>query len=267
MINSIYQSFVVFWLLVRRELLVLSNIWPTVVGSAFVHSSMMALSAGYFMPQMGMNAAMAVPLFLGSFLATGLSLGYACAIDLAYDLQSPRMVLYYYSLPVSFRAVLLGTFCSLMVRMLVVSVPVLIVGLLLINQWALFSISWPATVAMFLLSTGFSALLFLNLSYGCKLAFLLGNAWPRFLSPLFAFGCVFYTWRPIEQHSWYLSRLILCSPMTYCTEGLRSALLGGNEYLSSSICIMVLIFLNICLLMTLPWFIVSAINPVFARGK
>jgi len=259
--------FLVISLLLRRELTVLAQSWQVIAGSTIVFSSMMALSAGYFMPQMGMDSAFAIPLFLGSFLTTCLSLGYTCAIDIGYDLQSPRLALYYYALPVPVWVVIVGLICSLMARMMVVSVPVLLLGLTLIWQWPVFAISWGAAISMVLLCALFNALLFLILAYGCSLSALMGNVWPRFISPLFAFGCVFYTWKPIAAQSWYFSRLMLCSPMTYCCEGLRSALLGGSAYISSSLCIGFLTVLNLCLFLILRRVLVHAINPVVAGGK
>lgn len=259
--------FLVISLLVRRELTVLAQSWQVIAGSTIVFSSMMALSAGYFMPQMGMDSSFAIPLFLGSFVTTCLSLGYTCAIDIGYDLQSPRLALYYYALPVPLWVVMVGVIFSLMLRMMVVSIPVLLLGLTLIGQWHVFVVSWPAALSMVFLCALFNALLFLNLAYGCSLASLMGNVWPRFISPLFAFGCVFYTWKPIAEKAWYFSRVMLCSPMTYCCEGLRSALLGGTAYISSTVCMGVLGIINIGLMVILRFILVRAINPVVAGGK
>jgi len=262
---SFTHSLLVMWLLLRREFIVLAHSWKIVAGSTIVFSLMMALSAGYFMPQMGMPIGLAVPLFLGSFLATCLSLGYTGAIEVGYDLKSPRLAFFYYGLPVSLSVVLLGLMCSSMIRMLIISVPVLCMGLLGINQWHLFSVSWSALIVIMLLCAQFNALLFLSLAYGCSLTALMGNIWPRFLSPLFAFGCVFYTWKPVAQKAWLFSRIMLCSPLTYCCEGLRSALLGGDAYLSSTVCIIVLMILNVALWFVLRRLVIRAVNPVVVR--
>lgn len=255
---------VVASLMLQRELRIIASKWKTIAGSALVYASMIGLSAGYFMPQMGMPITQSLPLFIGSFVITCLSIGYSFAIEAAYDLRSPKVAFYYYALPVSFGTMLASLVSVLMLRMLIVVLPVFFLGFTIVGQWHLFSISWFGAVAMVLLGVQFFALLLLTLAHSCSLESLLGNIWPRFFSPLIAFGCAMYPLQVAIEKAWWLSRIMLLNPLTYCSDGLRSALLGGSHYVSFSFCIAMLLVYNGLLWCALRYVVIRAINPVRA---
>ena len=76
-------------LILWREMLVLAQSWKLVLSSAFIYGCLLSLSAGYFMPAMGMSATLSAPLYVGAFIVNSYSLGYTCAIETAFDLRSP----------------------------------------------------------------------------------------------------------------------------------------------------------------------------------
>lgn len=261
------MTLTVMRLLVQRELYVIAASWRSMVISACVYAAMLALSAGYFMPQLGMPLSQSMVLYLGAFAITALSLGYTCAISIAYDLQAPRLTFYYYALPVDPRAVLAGLVAALMLRIALIAVPVLFFGFFLIGQWHFLVMSYLWLAAMMTLSILFFALLFLLLAYRCPVATLLGNVWPRFLSPLIAFGCLMYPFSTVQKHAWWLSRGMLCNPLTYMLEGLRAAFFGQSNYLALPVCALFLIVTNVILSFLVWGAARRAINPVVPRGR
>jgi len=235
-----------------------------VVGSAVMFACMLALVAGYFMPSMGMQVSLALPLYLGSYVVTCISLGYTCSLNAAYDLRSPRLAYYFYTLPVHGLWIFVSLTIASMVHMFVVALPVLFLGcLLLVGQWALFSISWAAALLVMVLSVQFFVLLFGFLTHWCSIPALLGNAWPRFLSPLIAFGCTLYPFKVAYEQCPRLAFFIALNPVTYMAEGLRGALLGPEwAFFSVWCCILVLLSINVFLSCLGWWAVKRRINPV-----
>ncbi len=264
--NQLREGCIIAGLILRRELLVLINSWKEVASSAFIYASLLSLSSGYFMPAMGMPVALCAPLYVGAFIVNSYSVAYTCVLETAFDLRSPKLVAYYYGLPVPFWMVMGARVLGMMVRILAIGVPVLIFGFIIIGCWEYFSVSWIGLAAMLLLTVQFLTLLFLGLAHWMSLPVLLGNIWPRLLSPMAALGCAMYPFRVAAEKAWWLSRLMLLNPMVYCCEGMRAAFFGNDGYLSMSLCAAVLACVNVALWLFLRRAIVRAINPVMMRG-
>jgi hypothetical protein len=261
----ISESLQVMILLLQRELYVMRGSWRAIMFSALVFSILLACASRYFLPLMGMSEAHIIPLFLGSFIVSCLSIAYACCLEVAYDLRSPQLIRYYSMLPVHFGCIVAAQVLGIMMRIIVIAIPVLVIGLCIVNSWHMLHISVGAVLGMVSLVALFNALFFLILAYWCSIPILLGNVWPRFLSPLFAFGCALYPWRTVAAHSPLFAQVLLYNPMTYCVEGLRSACLGGSDFLSVARCAGVLVGVN-CVLSIALWFVsVWAVNPVRMR--
>lgn len=254
-------------LLLQRELQVLSVSWKQIVSGAVMNSVLLTLSAAYFMPHMGLPEAGIVPLFLGSFVMSCISVGYNGAIDAAYDIRSPRLTAYYATLPVPFASVVCAQVCVLMLRIAIIALPVLVGGLCLVNRWQVFAVAPLGAVLIFFLSILFNALLFLVLAYWCSIPVLLDSVWPRFISPLFCFGCVFYPWGAFAEKAPGISKIMLLSPLTYCIEGLRSALLGDALFIKWQYCAVLLILFAGVLAGLLWRAMLKALNPVQMTRK
>ncbi|MDQ5940886.1 MAG: type transport system permease protein [Candidatus Dependentiae bacterium] len=263
--NQLREGCTIAGLILRRELLALANSWKEVASSAFIYASLISLTAGYFMPAMGMPVALCAPLYAGAFIVNSYSVAYTCAIEVAFDLRSPKLGAYYYGLPVPFWMVMGARVLGMMVRILAIGVPVFILGFIIIGRWEYFSISWVGLVAMLVLTVQYVTLLFLALAHRTPLPVLLGNIWPRLLSPMAALGCAMYPFRVAAEKAWWLSRLMLLNPMVYCCEGMRAAFFGNAGYLNISLCIVVLVCVNTALWLFLRQSIVQAINPVIMR--
>jgi len=264
--NLLRQYAVIVGLLLRRELIELGSSWKMKIASQLVYSSMLAFTAAYFMPRMGMVPEAGVPLFLGSFFAGGMMIGFNYALGVGFDLTSTKRTHYYFALPAPHWVILFGITLSLFVRMILLSLPVLACGLPLLGHFHLYAISWPALFAVLFLGATFNATLFLILAFWLSTNMLMTNVWPRFLAFIFTFGCSMYPWRAIAVKSPQLGYLTLLSPMTYCCEGLRSAMLGTDFYLPVAVCIGVLGVLSVVMSMLLCRAVINRLNPVVARG-
>ncbi len=256
------ESLRIMMLLLAREVCVMMSSWRAIMFSAAVFSLLLACSSRFFLPLMGMAESYVVPLFLGSFIVSCVSIGYSCCLEVAYDLKSPQLIRYYSMLPASFGIVVAAQVISIVMRIVIIAIPVLLGGLCIINKWSILAISPLSILSIVVSSALFNALFFLILAYWCSIPMLLGNVWPRVLSPLFALGCVLYPWRTVVAHSPVFANVLLCNPMTYCIEGLRTACLGGDQFLSLTHCMSVLIGVN-SILSVIVWIVaVRAVKPV-----
>jgi hypothetical protein len=259
------ESVRIMMLLLERELFVMLKSWRATLFSAAMFSVLLACAARFFLPLMGMSEVFVIPLFLGSFIVSCLSIGYSCCLEIAYDLRAPQLIRYYSMLPAHFGFIIAAQVLAIMMRIIVLAIPVLMGGLCIINQWHMLNISGGAVLAIISFAALFNALFFLILAYSCTIQILLGNVWPRFLSPLFAFGCALYPWRTVASHSPIFSLFLLCNPMTYCVEGLRSACLGGEHFISVPHCLGFLMGV-VSILSGVLWAVsIRAVNPVRMR--
>lgn len=240
------QAFTVITLLLKRECVLLRAAWKSIVGSALMYTVLLSLTAGYCMVPGGMNPALAIPLFLGSFVLVCNTVGYSMTLEIAHDVRSSGLMQYYFSLPVSTGVVMLGMLACWVFRLLLIAVPALLLGSTIIGRWELFHVSPVSAVLVLILAATFYSLMFLVLAFWCELKTLLGNIWPRFLSPLFNAGCIFFPWQIVHQKLGVYAYIMLLNPVVYCTEGVRSALLGGT-YIDAWMCIGVLIAVNAAL--------------------
>jgi len=240
----------VFYQLLKREWYVFKgSLVDTMINSLMI-TSFMSLLYGYFLPSLGIEYAYRIPLFIGAMLIFVITIGYNIGMVLAQDLQSTKITMYHFALPLPYWYVLLAYVVSTALKILAVTLPLVSVGLFLIGAYSALSISIGKLALIVFLALIMNALLFLCLGIGLSFEMYLDNIWSRILAPLFTFSACFYTWGRLAQHSRPWSMVVLAGPLTYCAEGLRGAMLGGNDYISFPICVAVIsglsLFLSYC---------------------
>ena len=194
---------------------------------------------GYLFPIFGMAASLIGAVYLGSILNLFVQLGYTLVLKIAFDLESNRFIDYHATLPLPKRWLFGSYIVSHMIEIALVAIPLILGGMLFIPGCvACEQISIIGFIcicfAMFLFITTF----FLMLGFSFSLAWILDNIWPRILVPLWLFSAGLVPFSKL--YAWWpsLGYLFLISPMTYCAEGLRSALLGSSQYIAWYYCIL-----------------------------
>lgn len=236
--NSFLPSFSTLLALTRRDLKVfLYELLGTFIdGMVIVVTE--AVLFGYLMPLMGMPKTTIAPLYIGTMMWVLFFLGENLAIHHVFDLKHNRFIDYQLSLPLGHQYLFAHYVLSFAIKTTIISLPLLYFGITLLGErFQIISFNSMGFIAIYLMSILFIALFFLYLSFAYSFTWFMDNVWPRILSPLWGFGCVFFVWRQAYDISPILGYFFLLNPLTYISEGMRSAIIGGPEFINVWICV------------------------------
>jgi ABC-type polysaccharide/polyol phosphate export permease len=74
------------------------------------------------------------------------------------------------------------------------------------------------------------------------------------MSFLITVGATFYPWYKVLAYSKLIALVMLLNPLTYVCEGMRSVLIGGSDYISWWLCLLVL---GMCTIVASWWMVYS----------
>jgi len=222
-------------LLLREWYILCAHMYDT-LGDGITVSVLHFVALKFFLPAMGMESTWQVPLFLGNLIALCFTVGYLRGFFLTSDIATNQFTQYQLTLPGGGWRVIGAYMWGIALHMLFLIVPVGIIGVSLLAQSIVFHGSIPVTLVMLILIVLFFSTFFLMLGFLLTPEGYMDHAWPRFLGPMFVLGALFFTWYRIATVSPRLALLFLVSPVTYCAEGLRGAVLGSAQYLSTPLC-------------------------------
>ncbi|MCA9770729.1 hypothetical protein KC460_05155 [Candidatus Dependentiae bacterium] len=209
----------------------------------------MTILFGSLLPRMGMNASLIGPMIIGTLIQIGFHKGFTMSLIHLYDLAFNRCIDYYITLPLPKKWVFTRYVISFMIEYSIIAIPLLLFGIILLSpSFTLIKTDIAALIIIYFLSSLFLALLFLYISFAYSLEWVKANIWARRLSWLFLFSSTLFPFKPIAQAFPKLSYLFLISPLTYISEGLRSALIGDNIFIPAWYCIGIVATWNIILM-------------------
>ena len=202
-----------------------------------VIATMQILVIGYFLPILGMPTYLVGPLFIGMITQIVFSAGYNIAFKYANDLHHAKFINYQMALPLPKKWLFAQIILSFMIELMMITLPIIIFGTVILSSaLPLNPPSWILLIFMYLLNLLFYSLLFLQISFSSSYTWFMDNVWARRLTPLFFFGCGYYTWKGLFNFNETIAYLFLLNPVTYVHEGLRSALFGQEHYIPLLIC-------------------------------
>jgi len=195
----------------------------------------------HFLPLMGMPSTEIAAMYIGSVVFVLFFLGENLSIRHVFDLKHERFIDYQLVLPISRPWLFAHYIVSFMIESSIISGLLLTFGLFLLgDKFAVISPDWIGLVIIYILSLLFFGLFFLFLSFVTNFEWFMDNIWPRVLSPLYGFGCTVFIWSKVNELSPWLAKLCLLNPLTYVSEGLRAASIGGPAFIPLWICIPVI---------------------------
>ncbi len=256
-------NFRIFCALIRRDIKVFaSELIDTIIdGIVLVVTEILLYS--HFLPLMGMPSTEIAPMYIGSLVFVLFFLGENLSISHLFDLKYERFIDYQLLLPISRPWLFAHYLVSFIIESSIISGLLLVFGLLLLgNKFAVISPNWFGLVAIYFLSLIFFGLFFLFLAFIAHFEWFMDNVWPRVLSPLYAFGCTVFVWSKVNQLSPWLAKFCLLNPLTYVSEGLRAAAIGGSDFIPLWICITVVSCTIIALFYALMLGIKKTLDPV-----
>lgn len=227
-----------FAALVQRDIKFIINELPTRVIDGAVIAVMQTLVIGYFLPALGMPADLIGPLFIGMITQIVFSASYNIAFRHANDLQHNKFINYQMALPLPKLWLFAQIVLAFMIEIIMMTLPVIVFGsYILSSSLTVNPPSWLLLLLMYILSVLLYSLLFLHLVFNSSYTWFMDNVWARRLTPLFFFGCGYYTWKKLFLFNQTIAYITLMNPITYIHEGLRSALFGQENYLPLALCL------------------------------
>ncbi len=198
---------------------------------------------------------MSTLIFSGNIIIPLMTTAFALMFSLFFDLQGPKYVTYQMTI-LSPRLVLLqrllfGWLLSFTLTILFYPIGKLLLG----TQLDTTNTCWPAVFSMLLVSTLFCTSYHLLAAIYITHPRSINTLWARVNGPMLSLGGLFIPLSIMQQFSAVFGKLIYLNPAIFITEGLRQAIIGGDQFLPLSICMSVLISGSIvCFLVTIRLF-------------
>lgn len=200
---------------------------------------------GYMMQYFGLDANFGVFQCAGILAIVGLFEFFDIAVNLLIDIENDNIFAYHASLACSLPTVLFAYIFAQTFITLVLSLYVLPLGkIVLWNKLALANISWIPLIGLIIVSCLFFAVFALWISSIIKSTEKIGNIWMRTIWPMWMFGGFQFSYASVFSKWPAFSYVMLINPVTYATEGVRSAMLGG-DYLNPWLCMGVLLLFSV----------------------
>lgn len=221
------------------------------------------ITFGYLFPIIGMPPSMIAPVYLGGMLALFMQLGFTLSMKTGFDLTYNRFIDYHITLPLPKRWLFGAYILNNMLEVALITFPLFGIGIFILKpQFNLAHTHWAGLFFTYLLVLAFFSTFYLTLAYTATLNWLLDNAWPRLLVPLWTMSSALVTWKKAFAWSPHIGYIMLLSPFTYVSEGLRSALLNNEDYIAWPLCCAIIILYIIVNLLILRFGIKKRLDPL-----
>lgn len=262
-VTSTFDQMRTFLALIRRDVSFIIDSLPGRLIDGCIIVMMQTLVIGKFLPLIGMPQDLIGPLFIGMITQIVFSSAYGIAFRQANDLKKTKFINYQLALPLNKMWLFAQIILSFMIEIAFISLPLIALGSIFLASYFTIQInSLIATIVMYILSLLVYASLFIYLVFSCDFNWFLDNVWARRLTPLFFFGCGYYTWKKLYAFNAGLGVLTLLNPITYVHEGLRSVLLGNGDFIPLWICICMTCIFCAVLMIGLSSAIKNRLDPV-----
>jgi len=209
-----------------------------------VYPVIFALANGYIFPKVsfGVTAArMASIFYVGSILVVVFVAAFHFNLKLIFDMENDRYVDYQLLLLPPRLIVLENLLFTALITWLSSLLFFPISKLLLRDYFLIPNVSWLNVFLFLLISSLFCSSYHLFAFYFLKSSEHIPKFWLRLNNPMLLLGGFFVPRETIMKFSPILGQLVSLNPILYITEGLRSIMIGGKEFLSYQYCSLVLL--------------------------
>lgn len=235
----------VFWQMLLEELVVFRANFVGKIIDLSIWVSCTAAIFAYIMPAFGLANYGSFQL-AGLIASAGLFEVFPSIMMFVSDIEGPRSISYYLTLPIPSWLVLFKKLCYYAINCLSLCLCVSPIGkLVLWNEFDLSKISWIPFILMAIVISIFYAALTLWLTSRTMDITKIGNVWMRFIFPMWFLGGFQFSWSVLYKVSPLFAYLNLLNPMTYVMEGMRAVLLGQEGFISVWYCLIALGLLSI----------------------
>ncbi len=180
-------------------------------------------------------------LLVGTFGINMLSLCYTMMASFVFDLEHDRFTDYQISIvPPRILLIKMILFPALIAS--IISLPYFpLAYLLLPSYFETLNSNWFALMAVIVAAALYCASYIMMGLCIIKKATSIRQFWLRFNWPIVVLGGLWIPWYLLRSHYPTLGYISLLDPFTYFTEGVRSALIGSDQFISYKLCILALL--------------------------
>lgn len=231
-----FESWRLLCTLMHRDVLVYrSRFIPFIIQYSVIYPLLYGICFGYLMPKVGMGptATMASSVILvGTICAALPAVGFAFLAEFIFDFERNRLLEFCITrisprLYVLQKIVTGGLFTFLCLFPYYV-----VMKVMFWNFFDLSQASFGAAVLVLLLASLYQAALLVLFASYSKSATTIRYFWRRMNYPMMMLGGFLTPWFVMNKFSQTLGYLVLANPVLAVTEGLRRALLGGDQFLA-----------------------------------
>lgn len=225
-------SITTFFQLIRRDLLVFRYEFFNKLIDTITLLFTNLVIFGYVMTSLGLAQGYSSFLLVGAIAGFGFFEIIGRASMMIADITGDRSISYTLTLPLPTWVI----FCYIAVAWGICSGILTIclfpIGkLILFNQFHFTYFSFLRFIPIFIVSNLFFGFFALWVASIIKEVSQINSIWFRIVNPFFMFGAYFYSWRDLYAVSPFFGKLNLINPFLYIMEGMRSAVLGPENYL------------------------------------
>lgn len=238
-----------FFQLLRRDFYIFGKRLKTYGLNYLVIYPLLAIFIfGYMQPGVifGPGSAKAsIILMVGTFALNSVQICFSLISPLMYDIEGDRFIDYQIML-LPPRLLFFELIAFPAIFSFIIAMPFFpLARLLLPSYFVTLNTSWFGLLLMNLICSYFFASYVMMVMCFIKRSFNVRYFWIRINWPLVVLGGFWVPWALLNSRFKIYSWIALLDPYTYITEGLRSALVGNNQFIAYPICILALIFFSV----------------------
>lgn len=247
--NAYLQRIRVMGYFLMRDFYTFGSKWRRIaVNYCTIIPVTMTIAFGYFLPNSNMinpTPIQTTTFFVGCILWSMFPLAFMLNVDVLFDLEHDRFIDYQIITLDPPLVLLQKVIFATIVTFLSISLFYPISKLLLGSYFYSASLSWFSLLLVLFLGSLFCASFNIFMVCFIESTQKIGNFWMRFNNPMITLGGLFIPWSVMVKYSTFLGAISLLNPLLYITEGIRRAIIGGDQFFSLSSVVVALFFFSI----------------------
>lgn len=248
------QNYSIFKALLQTRLLLAQQVIVDKMINLTIWATCSLFITGYIMQGFGLSSSFGMFQCAGVIATAGLFEIYPNVVSIVLDFEGPQSIYYYLTLPTNAITVISSMICGFATQGIMLSLWMVPLGkLLFFNQFNLAEVSWIKLIIIIVLSNLFFSSIVPALAGQLGNIDNIGNAWSRFIFPLWFLGGFQFSWASMYDVSKLFAYVMLANPTTYVMEGTRACILGQTGFIDWYICVGMIIFFS-CITWTLSYY-------------
>jgi hypothetical protein len=204
----------------------------------------------YVLTNIGVSNQFNILLCCGLIATIGFFEAYRAVPSFISDLENKQMIYFELSFPLPVYLMFLSKILAFLIVFILLTLMIIPICLLLVkNIIVIKTINWNFLCVAIFFSNFFYAVLVFFISSFIKNMDRIGDAWSRFIFPMWHFGGYHFAWRHLYEANRYIAYINLLNPIIYINEAFKIAITNQPGILSFYGCIgMIICFTILCFL-------------------